>query len=147
MVIKIKTLSAVLLVSKLHWRQLSDRNFDAHFPDTGNREPQFVGFIGNVGDRLFIQTLWLGKPPQPALCIQQESHSWPPSNAAKISSGKGALKSSGTMKRPRSCPKLARRFDEVRNGTSFAIGTPRFEIMISSPSSTRDKSRERFVLA
>jgi len=70
-----------------------------------------------------------------------------PSNAAIISYGKAALKSSGIVNLPLSLPKLDRRSKDVRNGTSLAIGIPRFEITISSPSSTRDNSRERFVLA
>ncbi len=68
-------------------------------------------------------------------------------NDPKTSFGKGALKSSGTVNMPQSIPKLERQSDEVRNGIMFAIGTPRLEITISSLSSTRDNSRERFVLA
>ncbi len=69
----------------IYWfweRQLSDRNFYPHFPNASNGEPQFVGFRSNVCDCLLTQPLWLSKPPQPALRIQQEFHSSPPSNAA-----------------------------------------------------------------
>jgi len=104
--------------------------------------------FGNLCDRFLIQSIWFGKPPQKALGIQPEFHSSPPSNAVKISFGKGSLKSSsGKTNLPRSCSKLARRLDKVQNGTNFVIGMPPFEIMIYSPYSTSDNSSEKLVLA
>ena len=127
--------------------QLSDGNFYPHFPNASNGEPQFICFIGNLRFAPPHSNALVGQTTTTSTAYPAKVYSVPPSKAVKISSGKGALKSSGTMKLPWSCPRQLRRFDEERNSTNFAIGTPRLEIIISSPSSTGNKSRERFVLA
>src|SRR5277367_6742293 len=85
-------------------------------------------------------------------CVVRKSHAFLracvslPSNRSRISSGKGALKSSGTTNFPRYIPKKLARLlpgTEIRRAT----GTPRFVIVISSPVATRSRRRENCALA
>src|SRR5260370_369475 len=59
-----------------------------------------------------------------------------PSKASRISSGSGASKSSGMVIWPRKTPSL-RVVSSAGMGTRRATGTPRLEMVISSPAATR----------
>src|SRR6478752_7431746 len=67
------------------------------------------------------------------------------SNSASTSGGSGALKSSGTSKRPRSSPNC--RLPDGRIGTNRATGRPPEWISISSPLATLRRSCEKCVFA
>src|ERR1700674_1764896 len=91
----------------------------------------------------------LAAPPEEDVSVEQEPvgrlHSRP-SNAAWISGGSGASKSSAMRIRPSQPPGWRGRAGRL-NGTSLARGLPALARMISSPSAARSTSREREVFA
>src|SRR5690242_7830868 len=72
----------------------------------------------------------------------------PPSNASRISSGKGASKSSAIlMVSPYAPWPRLRPLAGAETGTSRATGIPRLAIEISSPAATRRSNLDNWVLA
>src|SRR5215472_13596113 len=119
--------------------QSSQCVLDRNFPDRGGGQEKLRGLGREQFFCTRVKFVFLGSAPKQDRRVEQKPHGFfrdrfsLPSNASRISSGRGASKSSGTTNFPRSIPSFRQAPLPARAGTRRATGTPRLAIVISSP--------------
>jgi hypothetical protein len=124
--------------------QAPEPPLDGDLPGARRGEVQLVRLVQKSVPGGRGQPVRLGDGPQPDVGVEEKPQ---PSISRRISSGSGASKSSAIDTRLSSRPRDRRARGGGVHGTSRATGVPARAITISSPSSMRFTSRDRFVFA